>query len=99
MRYTARTRSIEWRPDDTTRAAVQFLNRLLDANSPYVFALRLAGGQGLVCNNVLHNRSAFTDDLALGPGRLVYRARYSDRIAQGAACRRGPVHAGKAGIE
>lgn len=100
MRYTARTRSIEWRPDDTTRAAVQFLDRLLaDASSPYVFALRLAGGQGLVCNNVLHNRSAFTDDLALGPGRLVYRARYCDRIAQGAACRRGPVHAEKAGIE
>jgi alpha-ketoglutarate-dependent taurine dioxygenase len=85
MRYTARTRSIEWRPDDTTRAAVQFLNRVLDADSPYVFALRLAGGQGLVCNNVLHNRSAFTDDPAPGLGRLVYRARYSDRIAGGAA--------------
>jgi len=99
MRYTGRTRSIEWRSDDATRSAVQFLDRLLDANSPYVFALRLAGGQGLVCNNVLHNRSAFTDDPALGPGRLVYRARYSDRIAQGAACRRGPVHAEKAGIE
>jgi len=85
MRYTARTRSIEWRPDKTTRAAVQFLKRVLDADSPYVFALRLAGGQGLVCNNVLHNRSAFTDDPAPGLGRLVYRARYSDRIAEGVA--------------
>ena len=85
MRYTARTRSIEWRPDDTTRAAVQLLNRVLDADSPYVLALRLAGGQGLVCNNVLHNRSVFTDDPALGLARLVYRARYSDRIAEGAA--------------
>ncbi len=89
MRYTARTRSIEWRPDDATRAAVQFLNRVLDADSPYVFALRLAGGQGLVCNNVLHNRSAFTDDRcavgddpAPGRNRLVYRARYSDRVAE-----------------
>jgi hypothetical protein len=85
MRYTARTLSIEWRPDPTTRAAVQFLNRLLDAGSPYVFTLRLAGGQGLVCNNVLHNRAAFTDDPAPGRGRLVYRARYLDRIAEGAA--------------
>lgn len=85
MRYTARTRSIEWRPDGTTRAAVQLLNRILAADSPYVFALRLAGGQGLVCNNVLHNRSAFTDDPAPGLTRLVYRARYSDRIADGAA--------------
>ena len=52
-------------------------------------ALRLraapAAGQGLVCNNVLHNRSAFTDDPAPGLGRLVYRARYSDRIAEVAA--------------
>lgn len=81
MRYTARTRSIEWRPDETTRAAVQFLNRILDSDSPYVFALRLANGQGLVCNNVLHNRGAFTDDPAPGQGRLVYRARYLDRVA------------------
>jgi hypothetical protein len=64
---------------------VQFLNRVLDAGSPYVFTLRLAGGQGLVCNNVLHNRAAFTDAPAPGRGRLVYRARYLDRIAEGAA--------------
>jgi len=79
MRYTARTRSIGWRPDAATRAAAQFLQQLLDAGSPYVFTLRLAGGQGLVCNNVLHDRSAFADDPKLG--RLVYRARYADRIA------------------
>jgi alpha-ketoglutarate-dependent taurine dioxygenase len=79
MRYTARTRSIEWRPDEATRAAVQCLNQILDSDSPYVFKLRLAAGQGLVCNNVLHDRSAFTD--APGAGRLVYRARYFDRVA------------------
>ncbi len=78
MRYTARTRSIEWRPDEATRAAVQFLKQVLDSDSPYVFRLRLAAGQGLVCNNVLHDRSAFTDEP--GRGRLVYRARYFDRV-------------------
>jgi len=78
MRYTARTRSIEWRTDAATQAAVQRLREILEAASPYVFALRLAPGQGLVCNNVLHDRSAFTD--APDAGRLVYRARYSDRI-------------------
>ncbi|HSC95538.1 MAG TPA: TauD/TfdA family dioxygenase [Burkholderiales bacterium] len=80
MRYTARTRSIEWRADEATQAAVRFLKEILDSDSPYVFTLRLGGGQGLVCNNVLHDRSAFTDDPAPVPGRLVYRARYSDRI-------------------
>jgi hypothetical protein len=64
---------------------VQFLNRFLDTDSPYVFALRLSGGQGLVCNNVLHNRGAFTDSAAPGLGRLVYRARYSDRVAASVA--------------
>ncbi len=86
MRYTARTRSIEWRADEATRAAVQCLNRILDSDSPYVLTLRLAGGQGLVCNNVLHNRSAYSDqcsDEVAAPerGRLVYRARYRDRLA------------------
>jgi hypothetical protein len=85
MRYTARTRSIEWRADDATRAAVACLGRILEDDSRYVFRLRLAGGQGLVCNNVLHDRSAFTDAPAPGAGRLVYRARYADRIATPAA--------------
>jgi alpha-ketoglutarate-dependent taurine dioxygenase len=78
MRYTARTRSIEWRPDEVTQAAVRHLKQILDSDSPYVFRLRLQGGQGLVCNNVLHDRSEFTD--SPGAGRLVYRARYADRI-------------------
>jgi alpha-ketoglutarate-dependent taurine dioxygenase len=77
MRYTARTRSIEWRQDEATQAAVQFLKQILETDSPYVFKVRLSAGQGLVCNNVLHDRSAFTDNT---PGRLVYRARYLDRI-------------------
>jgi len=83
MRYTARTRSIEWRAGETTRTAVQFLQALLDGEggSPYVFSHRLSAGQGLVCNNVLHNRSAFEDDAAHGVNRLLYRARYYDRIA------------------
>ena len=78
MRYTARTRSIEWQPDEVTQAAVRHLRQILDSDSPYVFRLRLQGGHGLVCNNVLHDRSAFTDDPAAS--RLVYRARYSDRV-------------------
>ena len=79
MRYTARTRSIEWRADEATRAARERLEAILESAAPYVFTLRLAAGQGLVCNNVLHDRSSFTD--APGAGRLVYRARYLDRIA------------------
>jgi len=34
---------------------------------------------GLLCNNVLHDRAGFSDDA--GHPRLLYRARYYDRIA------------------
>jgi alpha-ketoglutarate-dependent taurine dioxygenase len=81
MRYTARTRSIEWKPDAATRNAVQALERLLAGDSPHVFGYRLAAGEGLLCNNVLHNRTEFADDVDKGVSRLIYRARYYDRIA------------------
>jgi hypothetical protein len=81
MRYTARTRSIVWRSDEATRAGVQFLEHLLAGDSPHIFTHRLAGGQGLICNNVLHNRTRFTDAAEGKLARLVYRARYYDRIA------------------
>ena len=81
MRYSARTRNIQWRDDPVTLAAVQFLQNLWDEGSEYVYHHRLMPGEGLICNNVLHNRTAFRDDPALGKSRLMYRARYFDRIA------------------
>ena len=81
MRYTARTRSITWRPDEATRAALQFLEQVLAGDSQYIFTHRLAGGEGLVCNNVLHDRTAFTAAGDSRHRRLIYRARYCDRIA------------------
>jgi alpha-ketoglutarate-dependent taurine dioxygenase len=80
MRYTARVRSIEWKDDAPMREAVAALERILGAESPHVFRHRLQAGQGLICNNVLHNRSEFSDAEGGGKGRLVYRARYYDRI-------------------
>lgn len=81
MRYTARTRSIEWQDDRLTRAAVDFLAHLLEDGSEYVLRHRLEPGQGLVSNNTLHNRAAFRDEPSSGKVRLLYRARYYDRVA------------------
>ena len=78
MRYTARTRSIAWLQDEITQEAVRFLEKVLAADSPYIFRHRLTAGQGVICNNVLHTRSAFENDAS--QQRLVYRARYYDRI-------------------
>jgi alpha-ketoglutarate-dependent taurine dioxygenase len=79
MRYTARTRSIEWKQDAETIAAVTALERLLASDTTHIFKASLDPGMGLLCNNVLHDRSAFFD--APGqPPRLLYRARYLDRM-------------------
>jgi len=79
MRYTARTRSIEWKQDATTRAAVAQLEKLLASDTPHILRARLEPGMGLLCNNVLHDRAEFSDDPS--HPRLLYRARYLDRIA------------------
>ncbi len=79
MRYTARTRSIEWKQDEATLAAVAALEHLLDSDTPHIFHVRLDAGMGLLCNNVLHDRTAFTDDSDCN--RLLYRARYLEEIA------------------
>lgn len=85
MRYTARTRSIEWKNDVLTQEAVSALEELLNSHSTYIFRYKLQAGEGLLCNNVLHNRTAFTAESGDADndqhGRLLYRARYYDRIA------------------
>jgi hypothetical protein len=78
MRYTARTRSIAWKDDADTKAAVAFLERQLCGDAPWIFRLLLQPGMGIVANNVPHERSAFTDDPQ--HPRLLYRARYLDRV-------------------
>lgn len=78
MRYTARTRNIIWKDDKLVREAVGYLESLLNTDMPYKFSGRLESGMGLISNNVLHDRSGF-DDMA-GQERLIYRARYFDRI-------------------
>jgi alpha-ketoglutarate-dependent taurine dioxygenase len=78
MRYTARTRSIAWKDDPATRAAVAALEALLAGGSPHVLQVRLEAGMGIVAHNVLHDREAFVDDPRRP--RLLWRARYLDRV-------------------
>lgn len=78
MRYSTRKKNIRWRDDAATRAARNFLSDLLDDEAGPVLRFRLTPGQGIISNNVLHNRTAFEDDPA--QQRFLYRARYFDRI-------------------
>ena len=78
MRYTARTRSIEWSPDPLVREATAALTALLASDSRYIFRATLQPGQGLISNNVLHDRSGFDDDGE--HKRQLYRLRYYQRM-------------------
>jgi alpha-ketoglutarate-dependent taurine dioxygenase len=78
MRFSARRKNIKWRDDDLTTAARDCLADILaDPDGP-IFHYRLQPGEGLVSNNILHNRTAFEE----GPEhrRLLYRARFYDLV-------------------
>ncbi len=56
-------------------AARAALDDILAGDSAFHYAMR--SGDGLLCNNVLHKRSAFDD-----PERLLYRGRFLDRLTE-----------------
>jgi len=78
MRYTDRKRNITWREDALTQEAVMALKEILDSELAAHFHARLEPGWGLISNNVLHTRTGFEEGQ---PPRLLYRARYYDRLA------------------
>ncbi|QQZ27931.1 taurine catabolism dioxygenase TauD [Thiothrix subterranea] len=82
MRYSARQRNVIWRDDPMTREAADFLLNLWQQDSPYKIGYTLQAGEGLLCNNVLHNRTAFKDSDDPTQTRLLYRGRYFDRVKE-----------------
>ena len=80
MRYSARKRNILWTDDEITTRAVNEIDDFLASDSPWILRHRLESGQGLICNNVLHNRTAFENDEDDRKERLIYRGRYYDRL-------------------
>lgn len=80
MRFSARTRNIVWREDKTTRQAREFLLEVLQ-HDPMIVRHKLQSGQGIISNNVLHNRTGFVDADDARAARLLYRIRYKERVA------------------
>ena len=77
MRYTARTRSIAWKDDPFVHAAIAAVLHVLESDLR-VLQLRLEPGMGIVCNNVLHDRAAFTDSAV--HRRLILRGRFYEPV-------------------
>ncbi len=82
MRYSARKRNIIWTDDEVTKNAVNAIDDFLASDSPWILRHRLEPGQGLICNNILHNRTSFENDIKGEQQRLIYRGRYYDRLAE-----------------
>lgn len=84
MRYSARQRNIEWKQNTPTLEAVSFLKNLWEDsfinNSPHILRITLQAGEGVICNNILHCRTAFVDSDDASKKRLLYRGRYYDRV-------------------
>ncbi len=79
MRYTARKRNIHWAENETLTAARSYLGEITnDPDSNFIFKGLLEPGMGLISNNILHDRAAFTDSQT--HKRHYYRARYFERI-------------------
>lgn len=78
MRYSARLRNIEWKADPLVIAATEFLQVLWQSGSPLIVRHTLQAGQGLICNNVLHSRTAFED--SKDSARLLLRGRYYESV-------------------
>ncbi|OUD14086.1 TauD/TfdA family dioxygenase [Thioflexithrix psekupsensis] len=80
MRYTVRKRHIQWADRPLVREAVACLNEFLNSDTQFHVRYRLHAGEGVLCNNVLHNRTGFTDGDTPDTQRLLYRIRYYDRV-------------------
>ena len=81
MRYTMRTRSIRWRPTPDTVRAVAALEATIASLSTHHLRVRFEAGEGVICNNVLHRRSAFVDGEDAVSRRTVLRIRSFDPVA------------------
>ena len=89
MRYTMRTRSIQWRSTQDTARAVAALEGTIASLTPHHVHVRLEAGEGVICNNVLHRRSAFVDGEDEGSRRVMLRIRSFDPVSN-----RQPVASG-----
>ena len=79
MRYTARGRNINWKDDAGVRGGVAAIEQLLN-DDDLVLRVELQSGEGLICNNILHGRTTFTNGNISTQQRVMYRARSYNRL-------------------
>jgi len=79
-RYTERKHNVVWKDTSAVEKAVSALAAILRRENGWTAKITLQRGQGLICNNVLHNRSAFEDNDSRESKRCLHRIRYAERV-------------------
>lgn len=79
-RFSFRKTDMAWSDDSDVQAARAVLEDLIRDESEYVIEGRLESGLGLISNNVLHTREKLVDSDDDSKKRLLFRARFYDRI-------------------
>ncbi len=79
-RFSFRKTDMAWSEESDVVAARQVLESLISDESVHVIEGRLESGMGLISNNVLHTRERLVDSDDAAHKRLLFRARFYDRV-------------------
>ena len=79
-RFSFRKTDMVWSGDGDVAAARKVLESLILDEQAHVIEGRLESGMGLVSNNVLHTRESLVDSDDAANKRLLFRARFYDRV-------------------
>ena len=79
-RFSFRKTDMAWSDKSDVAAARKVLESLISEESAHVIEGRLESGMGLISNNVLHTRERLVDSGDAARKRLLFRARFYDRV-------------------
>ena len=79
-RFSFRKTDMAWSGDSDVAAAGRVLGSLISDESAHAIEGRLESGMGLISNNVLHTREKLVDSDDAAKKRLLFRARFYDRV-------------------
>ncbi|MDT3706683.1 MAG: TauD/TfdA family dioxygenase [Thiobacillus sp.] len=80
-RFSFRKTDMAWSDESDVAAARKVLESVIADEPAHVIEGRLESGMGLVSNNVLHTRERLVDSDDAAKKRLLFRARFYDRVS------------------
>ena len=76
MKFSMRKKNIIW--NDASLKAINILKSIIEDSSEYHITKKFTEGEGVITNNVIHKRTAFTN--SKNKNRLLYRLRSKRRV-------------------